>query len=258
VKILVCVKSVPEEESNFRINAAGNSYEEAGLKFKVNDYDLCAVEEAVRIKEKFKDVEITVLSVGPARVDAEIKKAMGLGCEHGMRIDEPEANSRDAIEIASSIAAWARNKNFDLILCGVMSEDLQRCSTGPMLAQLLGLSCATTVISLNFSDDRKKILSRRELEAGMREKVELPLPALLTIQTGINVPRYASLSNVLRVRNMKIPSVSASQLGGAGASGSVVRAYLPERSKTCEFFEGDPEDVAQQLIERIRERLHLL
>ena len=257
MKILVCVKSVPETESIFRINPAGNSYDQSGLQYKVNDYDLAAVEEAVRIKEKFKDVEVTVLSIGPARVEAEIRKAMGLGCEHGLRIDEPEANTKDALEIASYIAAWAKDKKFDLIFCGVMSEDLQQCSTGPMIAQLLKLPCATTVVSITFSDDRNKIICQRELEAGVRENVELPLPALVTIQTGINIPRYASLSNVLRVRKMQIPAIPANKLAAAKVSDSVVKASLPERSKVCEFLEGDPEKVAEQLIEKIRERVNV-
>jgi len=257
VKILVCVKSVPEAESNFRVNAAANSYDEASLQYKVNEYDLCAVEEAVRIKEKFKDVEITVLSVGPARVEAEMRKAMGLGCEHGLRIDDPEANTKDAIAIASYISAWAQDKYFDLVFCGVMSEDLQQCSTGPMTAQLLNLPCATTVISLSITEDRKKIICRRELEAGLLENVELPLPALVTIQTGINIPRYASLSNVLRVRKLQIPAIPASTLAADRAGKSVVKASLPERSKVCEFLEGDPEKVAEQLVEKIRERVNV-
>jgi len=257
VEILVCVKSVPDMESNFRVNAGANSYNESGLKFRVNEYDLSAVEEAVRIKERFKEVEITVLSVGPGRVDAEIKKAMGLGCEHGVRIDDPEANARDALSIASLIAAWARDKKFDLILCGVMSEDLQRCQTGPMLAQLLNLPCATTVVAMNFADERKKIICQRELEAGLRENVELKLPALVTIQTGINLPRYASLSNVLRVKKLEIPAIPPSQPGPTKAGETVVRAYLPERSKTCEFLEGDPEKAAEMLVERIRERVNV-
>lgn len=257
VKILVCVKSVPETESNFKINSAGNSYDQSGLQYKVNEYDLAAIEEAVRVKEKFKDVEITVLSVGPARVDAEIRKAMGLGCERGVRIDEPKANEKDALEIASHIAAWAQDKNFDLIFCGVMSEDLQRCSIGPMLAQLLDLPCATTVIYLSLSDDCKKIVCQRELEAGLRENVELKLPALVTIQTGINIPRYASLSNVLRVRKMQIPVIPSNTLATATVSEGVVKASLPERSKVCQFLEGDPEKVAEQLIEKIRERVNV-
>lgn len=255
MKILVCVKSVPETESNFRVNASGKSYEESGLQYKVNEYDLFAVEESVRIKEKYKDVEITVLSAGPARVESEIRKAMGLGCEHGFRIDDPEAGSRDSLSIASLIAGWARDKNFDLIFCGVMSEDLQQCSTGPMIAEFLSLTCATTVVSLEFANDRKKIICQRELEAGLREKVELTLPALVTIQSGINIPRYASLSNVLRVKKLEIPAIPADQCGRAKESNMATKAYLPERSKLCEFLEGDPERVAEMLIDRIRSRV---
>ncbi len=260
MKIMVCVKAAPLPESNFRINSAGDFYEEAGLAFQVNEYDLYAMEEAVRIRERLGPlgkVEITVVSAGPARVEAQLKKAMGLGADHGVRIDDPEASPRDALALASLLAAWAKDKNFDLILCGVMSQDLQRGQVGPMLAERLSLPCATAVISLELSADRKKITCERELEAGERERVELPLPALVTIQSGINLPRYASLSNVLRVKGMKIPSVPAAALGPVMASERMVRAYLPEPAGNCEFLEGDPAAIADRLIEEIRTRVHV-
>jgi len=254
VKILVCVKSVPETESSFRIDAEGKFYEERGLKFKVNEYDLYAVEEAVRIKERFKDVEITIVSVGPARIEAEIKNAMSLGAEYGFRIDDSRSPVRDALSVASLISAWARPKKFDLVFCGVVSEDLQRCQTGPMIAELLEIRCATTIVSLNISEDRKKIICGRELESGLREKVELPIPALVTIQSGINIPRYASLSNVLRVKKMEIPVVPAQSLGAVSVGETAVRAFLPGESTTCEFLEGAPDKVAERLIQEMRSR----
>jgi electron transfer flavoprotein beta subunit len=254
MKILVCVKAVPLPESHFRIAPAGDFYGEAGLAFQVNEYDLYALEEAVRIKEKFgggAGVEISAVTVGSARVEAQLKKAMGLGADHGVRIDDPEAARRDALKLASLLAAWAKDKNFDLVLCGVMSQDLQRGQVGK-------IPSATAVVALSFSQDRKKITCERELEAGARERVELPLPALLTIQSGINLPRYASLSNVLRVKGMKIPSVPAASLGPVKTSERMVRAYLPEPARNCEFLEGDPGAIADRLLEEIRSRVHLL
>jgi len=159
---------------------------------------------------------------------------------------------------ANLLAAWAGPQKFDLILCGVMSEDLQRGQVGPMLAQLLNYPCATTVISLQLSQDRKKILCERELEQGLREKVELPLPALLTLQTGINIPRWASLSNVLRVKKMEIAAFPAAELGRVQSCEKLVRAYLPERSRKCEFLEGDSASVADRLLSEIRSRVKVL
>ena len=258
MKILVCVKSVPGAELNYEVNSEGTGYEEGGLVFRANEYDIYAMEEAVRIKEKFGDVEITAVTVGPERAEVDIKKAMALGAQDGFRIDKEDARQADALSIASLIASWAGDINFDLILCGVMSDDMMRSQTGPMLAQLLGVPCATTVISEELSRDKKTITCERELEGGMREKVELPLPALLTIQSGINIQRYASLTNVLRVKKMEIPSAPADSLDREEKGEGGVRACLAESGGTCEFLEGHFGEIADQLIDKIRSRVHVL
>jgi len=255
MKILVCVKSVPDPATTFRINAAGDGYVESNVVFGVNEYDLYAMEEAVRIKERFRDIEITAVTVGSARAQAALRKAMTLSADRGLRIDDAEQPASDALTIASLIAAWAREQNFDLILCGVMSQDLQRGQTGPMLAQLLGLPCATTVVAVQIAEDRKSLFCERELEGGLRERVELPLPALLTVQSGLNTPRYASLTNVLRVKQLAIPVIPAASLGPVGNGEILLRAFLPERSAACEFLEGDLDQVAEQLIAKVRRRV---
>lgn len=255
MKILICVKSVPDRHSAFRVNPAGLGYEESKLVFGVNEYDLFAMEEAVRIQERFREAEISAITVGPDRAEAALKKAMSLGASHGVRIDDSSQPAQSALAVASLLAAWAKDKKFDLILCGVMSEDLQAGQVGPMLAELLHLPCATTVIAERISEDRKTITCERELEAGMRERVLLPLPALLTVQSGINSPRYASLTNVLRVKQMTIPSVPAASLGQVQNSETTLRAFLPERSATCEFLQGDPDRIAELLLEKIRARV---
>ncbi|HUT53825.1 MAG TPA: electron transfer flavoprotein subunit beta/FixA family protein [bacterium] len=256
MKILVCVKSVPSPESRFRINASGTGYDESGLTFHVNEYDLYAMEEAARIKERFGDVSITVVSVGPPRVVEQVRKAMGLGAEEGAVIDDSEAPAGDALAAAALLANWARAERYDLVLCGVMSENMQRGATGPMLAELLHLPCATTVIAERIEDGRKSILCERELEGGVRERVRLPLPALITVQSGINAPRYASLSNVLRAKGREVPVIKAAELGGAARrSEAVRRAYLHKRSGACEILTGDLDTMAEKLAERIRARV---
>jgi len=259
MKILVCVRAVPLVESGFRLNPAGDFYDDSGLEFQVNEYDLCAMEEAVRVRERLGgEAEVVAATVGPARVEKELRKAMGLGADHGVRIDDAFGSRRDALSLASLLGAWAKDKNFELIFCGVMSQDLQRGQVGPMLAERLGLPCATAVLSLELCADRKKIICERELEAGERERLELPLPALVTVQSGINLPRYASLSNVLRVKAMTIPAIPAASLGPLAASERTVRAYLPEPAGNCQFLEGDAITVADRLLEEIRTRVHLL
>jgi len=255
MRILVCIKSVPDRQSSFRANAAGTGYEGRGLVFGVNEYDLFAMEEAVRIKERFRDAEIAAVTVGPPRAEAALRKAMSLGASDGVLIDDSNSPASSALAVASLIAAWAKGRRFDLVLCGVMSEDLQRGQTGPMLAQLLGRPCATTVVAEKISEDRNSITCERELEGGVRERVELPLPALLTVQSGINLPRYASLTNVLRVKQMVIPSIPASSLGPLQNSETTLRAFLPERSAACEFLKGDLDRIAEQLLEKVRARV---
>jgi len=258
MRILVCVKSVPDLESNFRINSEGNFYEPSGLKFHLNEYDLYAIESAVRIKEQFKDTKITVISVGPSRVEAEIKRAMELGADEGVRIEANEGEMQDAVWVAGLIASFAKGKNFELILCGVMSEDLGGAQVGPMTAQLLKIPYASTVIAFNLLKERNLIICERELEQGERDKVEISLPALLTIQSGIYPLRYPSLSNKLRVKHLKIPCLVIENLWGKNRVEHKARAYFPERIAGCEFLEGTAEKIAEQLIEKIRARLNIL
>ena len=255
MKILVCIKSVPDSATTFRINAAGDGYVESNVVFGVNEYDLYAMEEAVRIRERLREVEIAAITVGPSRAEAALRKAMTLGADRGLRIDDADQPASDALAVASLIATWAKDQSFDLILAGVMSQDLQRGQVGPMLAQILGLPCATTVVALGLAEDLKTLTCEREMEGGLRERVELPLPALLTVQSGLNTPRYASLTNVLRVKQLAIPVIPAASLGPVRNSEILLRAFLPERSAACEFLEGDPARVAEQLIAKVRRRV---
>jgi len=252
MKILVCIRSAPDGASTFRVGDSGAGYEQEGLVFQVNEYDMFAIEEAVRIKERRPDVEITVVSVGPPRVEAQARKAMGLGADRGVVIDNSGAAFDDAMATASLIAAWSAAYGFDLVLCGVMSEDLRRGQTGPMLAELLGFPCATTAVRMDLADDLGKVVCERELEGGAREVVELLLPAVVTVQSGINVPRYGSLSNVLRVKRLEVPVIPAESLGRARTGVSSVRVCLSDAKVACEFIEGDVESAAEELIARIR------
>jgi len=253
MKILVCVKSVPDPQSSFELSEDGRGYWEDGLNFKVNEYDLYAMEEAVRIKERF-GAHVTAVSAGRPRVEEQLRKAMGLGADRGVLIDQGDAPAMDALSVASCIAAWARDEAFDLVLAGVMSEDMARCQTGPMLARLLDMPCATTVIKAELSDDLAEITCERELEGGLREKVLLVLPAVLTVQSGINLPRYPSLSNVLRVKGLEIERLDAKELGPVRACETLVRTYAPERKSSCEFVKGPPREAARELVEKIRSR----
>jgi electron transfer flavoprotein beta subunit len=257
MKILVCIKSVPDNDSKFIASDSGAGYHEEGLTWKVNEYDMFAMEEAVRIKETFEDVEIICVTVGPPRAEDQLRKAVCLGADSGVLIDDSECDASSALSIASLISSFGRDKSFDLVFTGVMSEDLQRCQTGPMLAELMGLPFASTIISLVI-DGGKSLVCERELEGGLREKFQIAMPALLTIQSGINIPRYASLSNVLRVKKLEIPKISANELGTPESSEILLKSYEPRRESKCEFILGNAEEAALVLIEKIRSRVPVL
>ncbi len=258
MNILVCVKQVPDTESTFRIHDDGKGFDEAGIVFRINSYDEIAVEEAVRIKEERQQVAITALTVGPPRAGAVVRRALELGADHGVHIVTDDGQYLDSLQTASCIASFARGRGFDLILCGVMSEDEQSCQTGPMAAALLDLPCATTVISERIPEDEPVVRVERELEGGRRQVVELPLPSVLTLQSGINRPRYPSLSNKLRARKQELETFDAAGMYKDRQCRELVRVSLPPPSKSGIFLEGTLEEKAEALIQILHEKTDVL
>ena len=258
MKILVCIKQVPDRESKFKPAPTAPGYEDTGLVYRINYYDEFALEEAFRIKEKIDDVEITAFSVGSERAESTVRRGMEMGADLGVHILDPEAPARDALEIASTIATYARSKHFDLIFTGVMAEDDQQCSVGPMVAELLQIPSASTVISQKLSDDLASTVVHRELEGGIHEIIELPLPALLTIQSGINLPRYPSLTNKLRAKKQEIEQIPLSTIGHPVRCGNFLTADEPPSQPQGELLQGSLEEIADQLIDRIQQKTPLL
>jgi len=258
MKILVCAKQVPCTESDFKINPEGDGYDERNLVFVTNRYDEYALEEAARIREKFGDVEITTLTVGPTRAESTARRGLEFGATGSVHIITPERTRLDALQTASLIASYARDKHFDLFLFGIMSEDAQRGQTGPMTAALLRLPYATAVISEEIADGRDRVACRRELEGGAGAEVELPLPAVLTIQSGINRPRYPTLTNKLRAKKQEIEKIDMHDFAPPPKNERVVRAYLPPPAREGVFLEGAMEDKVDALVRIIREKTSLL
>jgi electron transfer flavoprotein beta subunit len=249
---------VPDAESTFRLDEQGRGFDESGILFGMNSYDEYALEEAVRIKEERPQVEITALTVGPRRAEAVVRRALELGADQGAHLLTESGQGMDSLQTTSRIASFAGGKDFDLILCGVMSEDEQCCQTGPMLAALLGLPCSTTVISEEILEGGSRARVERELEGGRRQVVELPLPAVLTVQSGINRPRYPSLSNKLRARKQQIQEIDSAAMSPDRRCQELVRACLPPPSKTGTFLEGSLEEKAEALVQIIYEKTDLL
>ena len=208
VNIAVCIKRVPDMDVRFRIAADGSSVDESGIKFDLNDFDAWAVEAALQLKEKDGQGEVTVLSLGPDAVQETIRKALSMGADKGIHL-KADKIPFDGFSIASAIAAELKEGGYDLILFGKLSPDSSNGVTGIMVAELLGLPCVSAISSLEIQDG--KGTAKRELE-GAQEIVEFPLPAVLTIDEGLNTARYPTLKGIMAAKKKPLDSKPA-QLG---------------------------------------------
>jgi electron transfer flavoprotein beta subunit len=259
MNILVCVKQVPDSEAIYTIDEASQWVRTgSGAEFKMNRYDECAVEEAVRIKETFPGISIDVLSIGPSRVDTVIRRAMGMGGDKGIHMATDTDEFYDPFTLAAWIAAITRSRNYDLIFTGVMSEDMMQGQVGPLTAELLFIPCATAVVSESLAWDMNTIRVEREVEGGYRETVELNLPALLTIQTGINRPRYPSLSNLLRANQLPIETIQTGNLDEPSKQQVIEKVRFPQNIRNGIFLRGSVEEKALQLLAILDERSLLM
>ncbi|MBI4351845.1 MAG: electron transfer flavoprotein subunit beta/FixA family protein [Elusimicrobia bacterium] len=254
MKILVCVKQVPDLETTFKPNPEGTWFDETDLAFQLNDCDEYAVEEAVRLKEKLAGApDITVLSIGPRRVVETIKRALAMGADRGVHIEDAEAYRKDPWQIASLIANFAREKKFDLIFTGMQSQDRGSGQVGVLAAELLGLACATTIVAFEFTGGLCRV--RRELAGGVKGVVELKLPALLTCQSGLNVPRYPTLPNIMKARKKELLTVGAETLGKEGPAVVTEKFYPPARKGAGVVLEGEAAETADKLAGILREKI---
>ncbi|MCP4755725.1 MAG: electron transfer flavoprotein subunit beta/FixA family protein [Proteobacteria bacterium] len=257
MKLLVCVKHVPEFEPEevVRIDeAARGIITGKSTKFRMNRFDEYSVEEALQIKETFPDTRIDIVTVGPEPSAMSVKRAMGMGADHGIHILTETDEYCSPFLVSSRLASLAESRNYDLILAGVMSEDEMQGQVGSMVAEFLSLPCATAVISEKLSPDEGTVYVEREIEGGYRDMLELQLPAVLTIQTGINQPRYPSLSNVMRAKKAKLEEIRADSLGQSDSRQSLLRLAYPQKSRAGEVLEGSQEEKAERLLKILREK----
>ena len=250
MKIIVAIKQVPERDARIRIDAAGKWIDLQDVEFSMNESDAYALEEALQLKEA-QGGEVIVLSAGPERVGKTIREALAKGADRAIHIEE-EMSGLDPLACARLLAAAVKSESPDLVLTGLQSEDLGLGQTGVILAELLGLPHATIIMEVEASDGAIRV--KGELEEGWFQHIEMPLPALLAIQSGIGKLRYATLMGIKKAKSREVRRVTAASLGVAPAAPSVVvqRMYLPERNKRTQLFEGDPKQAAAQLVEKLR------
>jgi electron transfer flavoprotein beta subunit len=255
LRILVCIKQVPDSTDTLAVDERTGvlSYVPSTV-FRMNRFDEFGLEEALLIKENLPGTRVDALSAGPERVSTAVQRALGMGADHGIHILDRSDGYVSPFTVASLIAACVRARNYDLILTGVMAEDTLAAQTGQLIAALLGFPCATSVIQEKVRPEGAEIVVEREIESGSRQTVLLSLPAVLTIQPGINLPRYPSFSKVMRARTYPQELIRAEDLTIPEPRESCRGVRIPESTSPGVFLEGSPRDKARKLIEHLHEK----
>lgn len=259
MKIISCVKAVPDPASRLIINETKTWIKDHELTFVASEADNYALEEALRLKEKHEG-EVVVISMGGEEAARVLRSGLAMGADRAIHLLDPKFKGSDEFTAAATLArAVEKDGGADLVLAGVQSDDLGTGMTGTMVAEFLGWPHATVVVGVEAAADAKSLKVRRELEGGINETVELPMPALLTIQFGINQPRYASLKGIMaaKKKDFKVWSaadlgLSETEIGPIGAMYEVKEVLVPERKSRVEILTGTPEEAAAKLVEKLR------
>jgi electron transfer flavoprotein beta subunit len=248
MKIAVCIKQVVTREWQLRVNEAKTWIRDQDASFELNEPDAYALEEALRLKEKHGG-EVVVCSAGPARATQVIREALARGADRAIHIESDALAAADAFTVAEALASAIRDEAFDLVLTGLQSDDQGFGQVGVVLAQKLGMPHATIIMEVQASGTGLRV--KRELEGGWFQWMSLPLPALLTIQSGINQLRYATLKGIMAAKKKEIRK--ASPAAGASPTQRILNVYFPEKGKKTQMIEGSPAEAAKVLVKRLRE-----
>ena len=256
MKILVCVKQVPQKDAPLKLNESGAWIRE-DVSYEVNEPDAYALEEALRQKEKHSG-EVVVITTGPARAQQVLREGLAKGADRAIHLEDPGFVGLDAFNTAKAIAAAIQEEKFDLIFTGLQSDDYGYAQTGVILAELLGWAHATIIMQIEKSETGIKV--KRELESGYFQYVEMPLPAVLTIQSGINKLRYATLIGIKQAKNKPMRKVTMAEVQSAiGANlQKIEKLYIPHKTKKTVMLEGSPAEIAKSLVEKLKNEVHVL
>ena len=247
MKIAVAIKQVPLRDSPLRINAAATWIDEDNLGFEINEPDAYALEEALQLREKHGG-EVIVISAGPARLSQTLREALAKGADRGIHID---VATFDTLHVANLLAAALKTEAPDLVFTGLQSDDLGYGQTGVVLAELLALPHSTIIMQVEVLPGKVRV--KRELEDGWFQHIEMPLPAVLTIQSGLNKLRYATLMGIKKAKSKEIKVVSPAELGVLPSPSAIIeRIYAPEKNQQGQIFDGDAKTAAAKLVEKLR------
>jgi electron transfer flavoprotein beta subunit len=256
MKIIVAIKQVPERDAQVRIDSSGKWIEGTDLQYALNESDAYALEEALQLKEKHGG-EVIVVSAGPERVGSTIRETLAKGADRAIHIECDDLGQRDALGVARLLAAAVKPENADLVLTGLQSEDLGLGQTGVIVAELLGLPHATLILHVEKTEAGLTV--KRELEEGWFQTIELPLPAVLTIQSGGNKLRYATLMGIKRAKTKEVRRVTASELAVDAVPVVVLEQLtLPQKQKSTQILPGSPKEAAAALVEKLKFEVRVL
>ena len=251
MKIAVCIKQVPTREWQPRIDESRRGVRDQDASFEMNEPDAYALEEALRLREKHGG-EVVVCTAGPARASQVLREALARGADRAIHVEDDRLGSvttSDPFLVAGALADAIHDDQFDLVLTGLQSDDQGGAQTGVILAERLGLTHATIVMDVQVQPSGAALRVKRELEGGWFQWVEMPLPALLTIQSGINQLRYATLKGIMAAKKKEIRKVSAA----AGAARvRTVALDVPRKTKKTEMLSGPPTQTARDLVSKLK------
>ena len=252
MKIAVCIKQVVTREWQLRVNDAKTWIRDQDASFELNEPDAYALEEALRLKEKHGG-EVIVCSAGPARATQVIREALARGADRAVHVESDALVSADANAVADALASAIRDEQVDLVLTGLQSDDQGFGQVGVVLAEKLRMPHATIIMEVQASEPSGQgtLRVKRELEGGWFQWITLPLPALLTIQSGINQLRYATLKGIMAAKKKEIRKVTPAAPGER--SQKILSVYFPEKGKKTQMLSSGPSEAARELVKRLRE-----
>jgi electron transfer flavoprotein beta subunit len=253
MKIAVCIKQVVTREWPLRVNEQHTWIRDADASFELNEPDAYALEEALRLKEK-QGGEVVACCAGPGRAGQVLREALARGADRAIHVEADALAAADATTIAEALAAAIRDEQFDLVLSGLQSDDQGFGQVGVVLAERLGMPHATIIMDVQVADGGLRV--KRELEGGWFQWVRLPLPALLTIQSGINQLRYATLKGIMAAKKKEIRKVTPTT-ATAGAL-QIVALHPPQKAKQTHMIAGSAAEAARQLVSKLRDEARVI
>ena len=260
MKIITCLKEVPGSETRYEINDETSWIKDSNLTLEISECDQYALEEALKLRERHGG-EVTVLTLGREHSQKSIRKALAMGADKGILIRDEEGQTSSPFAAATVLAAALRNREYDLLLAGTQSDDFSYAQTGVLLAELLDLPHASIIMKIEAHPEEQKVKALREMESGWFEWLQMPMPAVLTIQAGISQIRYISLKGIMQARKKEIQILELGDLGvdlDSLPQLKILHLYFPKAEKRAEILEGDAQAVASRLVEKLKKEAKVL